>query len=265
MPEIDFSQAVHGGSFFFLPSPVVNSPPVHFCSLLPIFQVAKPFPLAKLFCIHFKARLYTSCWPLCTIPGPLLHRSLGRYCFKRESSDCALCSTFIIKKCREAEYFYQRRFMLFSFNECQEVAVTDGLLLNTTSRQMKWLSYKKKKIDWTHTSIESSNPAVISGRPGCMFLVWQKIFLFWIHHLWFLVLRPLICSVLMCGSYCVRHAFGPSSLRYANLDVQNNRSDCANTYLPLSYYADFSAVAPGGIQCVNHVCRVWLRCQVQYH
>lgn len=43
------------GDFFF-PLPHAFLP-----SLLPIFQVAKRFPLTKLFCIHFNARLYTSC------------------------------------------------------------------------------------------------------------------------------------------------------------------------------------------------------------
>lgn len=90
---------------FFFSLPCCEPPPVHFLNLLPILQVAKRFPLAKLVCIHFNARLYTSCWPLCTIPGPLLHRSLGRYCFKRESSDCALWSAFIIKSAEGQNIF----------------------------------------------------------------------------------------------------------------------------------------------------------------
>lgn len=36
--------------------------------------------------------------------------------------------------------------MLFSFNECQEVAVPDGLPLKTTSRQKEWLRKKEKIV-----------------------------------------------------------------------------------------------------------------------
>lgn len=227
-----------------LSSPVVNSPPVHFCSLLPIFQVAKRFPLAKWFCIHFNARLYTSCWPLCTVAGPLLHRSSGRYCFKRKSSDCALCSAFIIRKVRRSRIFF-----LINVDLCCLAVVNARKLRflmgsHSRPRQGEWSDEFKKR--------------------SCAFqfdrakVLWSIISDF---------------STSMCNLCCLEVPIKlPLTRIWSGPDLDTptwvHETIDQMVHTPFSASrndADFFRGATGGIQRVSHVCGVWRRCQVQCH